>query len=193
MEPLIFRSLRGVICAPWILAVMASVAGSSRGDAPQAIPVAWPASRYEKLMARSPFALATPAQPGSGPQASFAMNWYVSGIGRLHGQDFVTIESRDLAQRFSLFGHEPNAGVMLSSIEWSDRVGKSMVTIKKGNETATLEFNEAAVQGAGLVASPAGNPLSGTRAAPCGKLMVQPSAIEPARAAPGALVPGAMN
>jgi len=39
-----------------------------------------------------PFAVATPVAPAAEPQASFAANWFVSGIARIGDQDFVTIK-----------------------------------------------------------------------------------------------------
>jgi len=114
------------------------------------IPYAQPNARYQKMMEVCPFAIATPVAPAAEPQAGFAGNWFVSGIARLDGEDFVTIKARDLSTEFSLFGHDANSqnGVQLASVEWSDKIGKSIVIIKKGTETAKLEFNEAEMQAA---------------------------------------------
>jgi hypothetical protein len=113
------------------------------GDNP--VPGAWPADRYAGISRRSPFALASPLAAASVPQAAFAANWYVGGIARLGNADFVTIKSRDLSTHFSLFGQEPDlqTGVVLTGVNWSDAVGQSTVTIRKGGEIARLEFNEA--------------------------------------------------
>ena len=108
------------------------------------VPAPHPPERYAPLARRSPFAVAS-AAPAPAAQASFAANWYVSGIARIGDQDFVSIKARDLAVQFSLFGHEPNPenGVALASIQWSETVGKSTIVLRKGTETARLEFNEA--------------------------------------------------
>jgi hypothetical protein len=148
---------------PLLFSLTLVAAGSLPGDDPSPIPVAWPASRYQNLRDRCPFALATAVETSAEPQASFAANWFVSGIGRLDGQDFVIIKSRDLSKQFSLYGHEANDGVILSSIEWSEKVGKSAVVIKKGNEIAKLEFNEAEIQGPPQVTSSAGTPPGGLK------------------------------
>jgi hypothetical protein len=101
------------------------------------------------LEQRCPFALTSPIAAPAPARAFFAANWYVSGIARLGDADFVTIKARDLATEFSLYGQEPNPQnhVSLVRIDWSDEVGKSIVTIRKDTETAKLEFNEAEVRG----------------------------------------------
>lgn len=126
------------------------------------IPEPWTAERYAAISRQSPFALATPAAPVSAPQASFAANWYVEGIARIGEADFVTIKSRDLSTQFSLFGHEPDprSGVVLSGVDWSETVGKSTVTVRKGNEVARLEFNEATLRSP---APPGGKGTGGER------------------------------
>ncbi len=113
------------------------------------MPAALPADRYAAMGEKSPFALATPAAPVITPQASFAANWFVSGIARVGDTDFVSIKARDLSTQFSLFGHEPNTanGVSVASVDWSETVGKSTVILQKGTETAKLEFNEADLRG----------------------------------------------
>jgi hypothetical protein len=112
------------------------------GDNP--IPASLPGERYAEMSTRSPFAVAT-AAPVQQAAQSFAANWYVSGMARLNGDDFVSIKSRDLSIQFSLHGHEedPRTGVSLESVDWSDDVGRSMVILRKGTETARLEFNGA--------------------------------------------------
>jgi hypothetical protein len=112
------------------------------GDNP--VPAPMPKERYGELGAHSPFAPAT-ASPAVQTQASFAANWFVSGMARVNDEDFVSIKARDLSTQFSLFGREvnPQNGVALASVNWSDVVGRSTVILRKGTETARLEFNEA--------------------------------------------------
>lgn len=115
-------------------------------------------SRYESLRTKSPFALATAAAATPAPQASFAANWYVTSVARIDDKNFATIKSRDLTTQFSLYGDEPFDGVMLASVNWSDTIGKSTVILRKGTETARLEFNEAQLRSpapATAAASPA--------------------------------------
>jgi hypothetical protein len=137
--------------------------------------VAFPKDRYATLRSRSPFGLATAPSVVVAPQSSFATNWYVSGIARIGNDDFVTIKSRDQAVQFSLFGREPEEpsdpnSVALVSVTWSDAVGKSTVILRKGTETAKLEFNEAQLRGpiaaatAGAAPPVTGKPVTPTSA-----------------------------
>jgi hypothetical protein len=114
----------------------------------KAIPTAYPSSRYETLRTNSPFSLATAPAVTPTAEPSFATNWFVSGIGRIGDADFVTIKSRDLATQFSIFGGETDGktGVAIVSVNWSEAVGKSSVILRKGTETAKLEFNESEVR-----------------------------------------------
>jgi hypothetical protein len=147
------------------------------GDpATEVIPKAREKSRYDGLRANSPFSLATAPAATPPPQASFAANWFVSGIARIGNSDFVTIKSRDLATEFSLFAQETDAknSVTLVSVEWSDKVGKSTVVIRKGAETAKLEFNEAELRAAPAVAAQAKPAAAMGGAIPGGKAPATP-------------------
>ena len=66
--------------------------------------------------------------------------------------DFVTIaSSTDKNFKKYLTTNMPVDGYSISSIEWSDKVGATKVTIAKDGQTATLSFNEALLrQPAGL-------------------------------------------
>ena len=129
-----------------------------------AIPAAFPADRYEKMVEASLFALATPVAPVAAPQANFAANLFLTAAGRdPQGQDFVTIKAQDNSVHFSLFGRDsnPETGISLASVDWSDTFRKTTAIVKKGTETAKLIFSqeEAAVvapQPAG--ARPPGSP-----------------------------------
>lgn len=135
---------------------LALAARSLAGGEVAAIPSAFPPERYEALIARSPFALATPAAPPAAPaDKGYAEGWYVSGLARLDGADFVTIKSRDQSVQFSLFGNEPGAnGVALERVAWSPEIGRSTVTIKKDGQVATLEFNQAEIQAPATAPAP---------------------------------------
>ena len=121
------------------------------------LPSALPAARYEQMIRKSPFALATPvvaapATPG------FAASLYVTGIAKIGNADFVSISSRDQQSKFSLLsGEQGKDDISLVSVEWSDQIGKSKVTIKKGAEFAVLEFDQAAL--AAQPAQPVAPPL----------------------------------
>lgn len=131
------------------LLISAQASGAVESHTPQA----YPASRYLKLSERAPFALATPTTVVTEKPPSPFNNLHVIGLARIKDpvngdRDFVTIKSRDAQQLpFSLSGAEENKeGFSIVSVEWSDRVGKSKVVVKKGAEVGTLEFDEMTVQ-----------------------------------------------
>jgi hypothetical protein len=133
---------------PTLALLLVAVAGGAPAVAVEnAIPAPFPTERYAAMVAQSPFALATPvAPPPAAPERGFAADWYVTGLARYEDKDFVSIKSRDLATSFSLYGAEESNGITLVGVEWSTERGKSTVTIKKGGETARLEFNQAEIQ-----------------------------------------------
>jgi len=109
------------------------------------VPAPFSADRYEKMVEKSPFALATPAVAPPVPQASFAANWYLTAVGRdAQGQDFVTVKAQDGSVHFSLTGREehPDTQVSLASVDWSDTFRKSTAILKKGTETAKIIFSQ---------------------------------------------------
>ncbi len=159
---------------PLILIASASAAFHV-GAVENAIPAAFPAERYEVMVAKSPFALATPPAPvAAAPEKNFADGWFVSGLAQLDGKDFVTIKSRDLGVQLSLFGSDPRDGVTLQKVEWSPAIGRSTVTIAKDGQTAKLEFNQAELQ---------------TTAAPAMPNALPPGTIRPPGANQGAIRP----
>jgi len=103
-------------------------------------------ARYEGMMNRSPFAVATAAVPP--PQApNFAKDLYIANAARLPDEGVVTLTSstdKNLKEYLSTKG--PNkSGYSISNIEWSDRVGATRVTITKDGQVATLTFNQALI------------------------------------------------
>ncbi len=179
--PRINSAFRGLVTLSCLALVL--VAQRRAASAEDSIPLGFNKSRYESLREKSPFALATAAVATPAPQASFAANWYVSGVARIGDANFVTIKSRDLATQFSLYGDEPVDGVTLASVNWSDTVGKSTVIIRKGTETARLEFNEAQLRSPAPATAAAGPAPAGAGAA-----AANPNAMNPRPM--GASVPG---
>lgn len=108
------------------------------------IPKAATLARYESMMNRSPFAVATAVAPA--PMApNFAKDLYIANAARLPGEGVVTLTSttdKNMKEYLSTKG--PNEhGYSVSNIEWSDRVGETKVTIAKDGQFATLTFNQA--------------------------------------------------
>src|SRR6267142_7114426 len=128
-------ALLGVICA----------------QAEDALPPRFTYDRYAKMVDNSPFAIATAvAAPAATPD--FARDLYVANAARSPDGDIVTIASSS-DQNFKKYvsTKEPVDGYSIASIEWSDRVGATKVTISKDGKFATITFNQA------LLSQPAPN------------------------------------
>jgi len=141
----LFRKQSGWIACGMIL--LQSLCGPVlRGEITADLPASLPPDRYEQMVKKSPFALATPVvvAPVTPP---FASTLYVTGIAKIGNADFVSISSRDSQTKLSLLAGEPGQDdISLVSIDWSEQIGKSKVTIKKGTEFAVLQFDQAALQ-----------------------------------------------
>jgi hypothetical protein len=100
-------------------------------------------ARYQAMMDHSPFAIATAVAPA--PSApNFAKDLYIANAARSKDGDMVTIaSSADKNFKKYVTTKEPEDGYSISSIEWSDKVGATKVTITKDGQFATLSFNEA--------------------------------------------------
>ena len=99
-------------------------------------------ARYQAMMDRSPFAVATAVAPEATP--NFAKDLYVANAARSKEGDLVTIaSSTDKNFKKYLTTSAPVDGYTISSIEWSDKVGATKVTVAKDGQSATLSFNEA--------------------------------------------------
>lgn len=144
------------------------------------IPKPAPFVRYEVMMNRSPFAVATAVAPA--PVApNFAKDLYIANAARLPGEGVVTLNSssdKNLKEYLTTKG--PNAhGYGIANIEWSDRVGATKVTIAKDGQFATLTFNQA------LLSQPlASNPSQQIQPVP--QLPGQPGIAQPV---PGVITP----
>jgi len=162
---------------------------SIRADIQGDIPVPLPAARYEQMVKKSPFALATPVVPVAATPG-YAANLYVTGIAKIGNADFVSISSRDQQSKFSLLSGEVGADdISLVSVEWSEQIGKSKVTIKKGAEFAVLEFDQAAmqaqVQAVGVPMPPMPLPQGQIPPPGMGRRVVLPNAIPGMPGQPG--------
>ena len=139
--------------------------GSAVGIAEEsALPEGPPAGRYAETLAQSPFALATKVEAPAAAQESFAANWVLTGLSRMPDdrgtmQDFVTVRSRDQRLAFSLFGSEESTdqdaqGVSIAKVDRSPESRKSSVTLKKGSETAKIEFGQEVAPAPAVAAAP---------------------------------------
>ncbi|HEX8281692.1 MAG TPA: hypothetical protein VF551_09955, partial [Chthoniobacterales bacterium] len=126
--------------------VLCLAAGLSHAIAADDVPAPLAFARYEPMMNRSPFAVATAAATPPPQAPNFAKDLYVANAGRLSADEsVVTLASntdKSLKEYLSSKGPNKN-GYSISNIEWSDRVGATKVTIAKDGQFATLTFNQA--------------------------------------------------
>jgi hypothetical protein len=116
-------------------------ASSSRAD--DVLPPRFNFDRYTAMVNHSPFAIATAVALPSAT-ADFAKDLYVANAARSPAGDMATIaSSSDQNFKKYLSTKEPVDGYSIASIEWSDRVGATKVTISKDGKFATITFNEA--------------------------------------------------
>ena len=107
------------------------------------LPTKFNFDRYKGILEHSPFAVATAVvAPAATP--NFAKDLYVTSAAKSAEADMVTIESMtDKGFKKHLSTKEPEDGYAIASIEWSDKVGETKVTISKDGQYATLTFNQA--------------------------------------------------
>ena len=116
-----------------------SVQICTRGDD---LPTKLSFDRYKAMLEHSPFAVASAViAPAVAP--NFAKDLYVANAARSPDGDMVTIASTsDQDFKKYLTTKIPVDGYAIVSIEWSDKVGETKVTISKDGQLATLAFNQ---------------------------------------------------
>src|SRR3954447_9398146 len=125
------------------LATIIVIAGATYSQAEEVLPSQYNFDRYSKMIDQSPFAIATAvAAPAATPD--FAKDLYIANAARSQDGDLVTLASTaDHNFKKYLTTREPVDGYSVASIEWSDKVGQTKVTISKDGNFATLTFNQA--------------------------------------------------
>ena len=152
------------ICLPMVryfLALLScfAVVGGLPGRADDVLPPRFNFDRYSAMVKNSPFAIATAvALPAATPD--FAKDLYVANAAHSPEGDMATIaSSSDQNFKKYLTTREPVDGYSIASIEWSEKVGATKVTISKDGKFATLTFNEALLAQASSKAGPASSQL----------------------------------
>ena len=125
-----------------IVSVLALL-GAALSRADDVLPPRFNFDRYSAMLEKSPFAIATAvALPAAKPD--FAKDLYVANAAHSPDGDLVTIaSSSDHNFKKYLTTKEPVDGYSIASIEWSDRVGETKVTISKDGQFASITFNQA--------------------------------------------------
>jgi len=140
------------------------------------VPKAFTFARYQAMLDRSPFAVATAvAAPAATP--NFAKDLYVANAAHSKDGDLVTIaSSADKNFKKYLTTNAPEDGYTIANIEWSDKVGATKVTIAKDGQTATLSFNEALLKQTIAGQAPQVQPQQQTQPQP---IVPQPTGVVP--------------
>jgi hypothetical protein len=138
---------------------MIAFAGATYSQAEDVLPPQYNFDRYSKMMDQSPFAIATSvAAPAATPD--FAKDLYIANAAKSQDGDLVTLASTtDHAFKKYLTTKESVDGYSIASIEWSDKVGQTKVTISKDGNFATLTFNQALLSQASPGGAVAGRAL----------------------------------
>ena len=136
-----------------------AIAGAIYSQAEDVLPSQYNFDRYSKMMDQSPFAIATAvAAPAATPD--FAKDLYIANAAKSQDGDLVTLASTtDHAFKKYLTTKESVDGYSIASIEWSDKVGQTKVTISKDGNFATLTFNQALLSQASPGGAVAGRAL----------------------------------
>ena len=144
--------------SPTLILILALL-GAIHIQAEEVLPPRFNFDRYSKMVDHSPFAVATEvAAPAATPD--FAKDLYIANAARSPDGDMVTLaSSSDHNFKKYLTTKEPVDGYTITSIEWSDKVGATKVTISKDGNFATLTFNQALLSQSGSNAGLASKPL----------------------------------
>ena len=123
-----------------ILLIAANVCARAADDLPKRLDF----DRYKGMLEHSPFAGATTAV-ATAATPNFAKDLYVANAAKALGCDTATIGSTTDKEfkKYLTTCSGPVDGYSIASIEWSDKVGETKVTISKDGQFATLNFNQA--------------------------------------------------
>lgn len=136
-----------------------AVIGALSASADDVLPPRFNFDRYTRMADQSPFAIATAAAlPEATPD--FAKDLYIANAARSPEGDMTTLmSSSDRNFKKYLTTREPVDGYSIASIEWSEDVGKTKVTISKDGQFATLIFNQSLLSQATAAGRPIANQM----------------------------------
>lgn len=136
-----------------------AVIGALPGSADDVLPPRFNFDRYTRMVNQSPFAIATAAAlPEATPD--FAKDLYIANAARSPEADMATLmSSADRNFKKYLTTRETVDGYGIASIEWSEDVGKTKITISKDGQFATLAFNQSLLSQTASAGRPAAEPM----------------------------------
>ena len=144
---------------PPTLIFILALLGAIHTQGEEVLPPQFNFDRYSKMVDHSPFAVATEvAAPAATPD--FAKDLYIANAARSPDGDIVTLASTsDHNFKKYLTTKESVDGYTIVSVEWSDKIGATKVTISKDGNFATLTFNQALLSQSASKAGLASKPL----------------------------------
>ncbi len=121
-------------------------------DEPTLPGTGWPASRYEALWTKSPFAVATPE---TGPDSPDYSLW---GIAQIDGISYASVTNKQNSEHYLLATDKPDHGLTLVSIKRGADTSGTVAVVQKDGQLITLKLEQAPPPMAGANAS-SGMPL----------------------------------
>jgi hypothetical protein len=103
----------------------------------------YPASHYETLWAKSPFAVATPEIADQPSEFSLV------GIANLDGVDYASLVNKETNERYFLASGKPQNGLSLVSVTHGEDRDKTYAVIQNNGQTLTLKLSDTAATAAG--------------------------------------------
>jgi len=185
-------------------ALLLLLATTAAGYAETAVvPERFPMDRYQKLKSEAPFAVATIDAAPVEQKIDWAEPLYLSGASKFteNGVEKPWVyvgHKSDPSAAFQLYGMEPNAlGIQIVKLDWhEENPSKTEVTLKKGNEFATLKRDQAAFSAPPMPQPPQGprpNQPNGVPIPNANGIIRQPTVVQPPRPPqiprPGNVVP----
>ena len=138
---------------PALAAVLALTAQPVRADDPVVPGAGFPASRYEALWTKSPFAVAT-----SEVVAESSPDYMLVGFAQVDGISYASLIERQNQEHFLISSDKPTKGITLTSITRGHDGSDTYAVVKKDGQSITLKLEQlpatAAVPGAPTVNIP---------------------------------------
>ena len=134
----------------------------------------FPASRYQTLWSKSPFAVATAE---AGQEAS--PDYTLAGIANVDGVSYASvIDNHNNQEHFLLSSAKPTRGLTLTSITRGQNGSDTLAVVQKDGQLITLKMQPAPAASAPLLATPAPSNMTPQIVMP-GASAFTPSAMRP--------------
>ncbi len=136
-----------------VAAALALIAQPVRADAPAVPGGGFPASRYESLWTKSPFAVAT-AEEAQQSSPDYIL-YGVATVGRITYASLVDRQNQD---HFLISTDKPTRGLTLTSVTRGHDASDTSAVVQKDGQLITLKLEQAPVTANAPPANPVGMP-----------------------------------